>query len=137
MNTYPFVIIISILLIIMWAYAVISKLLDLSAFKQAMATQVFPVWIGKILVWILPLLELAIVALLLIQKTQVIGMYASFGMMLLFTLYVGGAVFNIYQRYPCACGGLFAKLGWKRHFHVNIFFTLISIIGIILLESGR
>ncbi|SHG10970.1 MauE/DoxX family redox-associated membrane protein [Pedobacter caeni] len=137
MNTYPFVIIISILLIIMWAYAAISKLLELKAFKQALATQVFPVWIGKILVWVLPVVELAIVGLLLFQKTQILGMYASFGMMLLFTLYVGGAVFNIYERYPCACGGLFAKLGWKKHFRVNIFFTLISIIGIVLLESGR
>lgn len=137
MNTYPFIVIISILLIIMWAYAAISKLLELKAFKQALATQVFPLWIGKILVWVLPVVELAIVGLLLFQKTQILGMYASFGMMLLFTLYVGGAVFNIYERYPCACGGLFAKLGWKKHFRVNIFFTLISIIGIVLLESGR
>lgn len=137
MNTYPFVIIISILLIIMWAYAAVSKLLDLPAFKQALATQVFPVWIGKILVWVLPISELGLVGLLLFQKTQLLGMYASFGLMLLFTLYVGGAVYNIYDRYPCACGGLFAKLGWKKHFRVNIFFTLISIIGIILLESGK
>ena len=137
MNTYPFVIIISILLIIMWAYAAVSKLLDLDEFKQAMATQVFPKWMGKILIWILPIAELGIVGLLLFQKTQVFGMYASFALMLLFTLYVGGAVYNIYARTPCACGGLFAKLGWKKHFRVNIFFTLLSIIGIILLESGK
>ncbi|MNV94923.1 hypothetical protein D3C71_1897640 [compost metagenome] len=94
-------------------------------------------WIGKILVWMLPVVELAIVALLLFQKTQILGMYASFILMLLFTLYVGGAVYNIYERTPCACGGLFKRLGWEKHFRVNIFFTIISIIGIILLESGR
>lgn len=137
MNTYPFIIIISILLIIMWAYAAISKLVEFKAFKQALATQVFPVWIGEILVWVLPIAELAIVALLLFQKTQILGMYASFILMLLFTLYVGGAVYNIYERTPCACGGLFKRLGWGKHFRVNIFFTIISIIGIILLESGR
>jgi hypothetical protein len=137
MNTYPFIIIISILLIIMWAYAAISKLADLKGFKQALATQVFPKWIGKILVWVLPISELGIVGLLLFQKTQILGMYASFGLMLLFTLYVGGAVYNIYERTPCACGGLFAKLGWTKHFRVNLFLTAISIIGIILLESGR
>lgn len=137
MSTYPFVIIISILLVIMWAYAAISKLLYLSTFKEALATQVFPEWIGKILVWVLPSSELAIAGLLLFQKTQILGMYASFGLMLLFSLYVGGAVYNIYERTPCACGGLFTKLGWKKHFRVNIFFTIISIIGIILLESGR
>lgn len=137
MNTYPFVIIVSILLIIMWAYAAVSKLLDLQNFKQALATQVFPVWMGKILVWVLPIAELGIAGLLLFQKTQLLGMYASFGLMLLFTLYVGGAVYNIYERYPCACGGLFAKLGWKKHFRLNIFLTMISIIGIILLESGK
>lgn len=137
MNTYPFVIIVSILLIIMWAYAAVSKLVALQDFKQALATQVFPVWIGKILVWVLPVAELGIAGLLLFKKTQLLGMYASFGLMLLFTLYVGGAVYNIYERYPCACGGLFAKLGWKKHFRLNIFFTLVSIIGIILLESVK
>lgn len=137
MNTYPFVIIVSILLIIMWAYAAVSKLVALQDFKQALATQVFPVWVGKILVWILPVAELGIAGLLLFKKTQLLGMYASFGLMLLFTLYVGGAVYNIYERYPCACGGLFAKLGWKKHFRLNIFFTLVSIIGIILLESVK
>lgn len=137
MNTYPFVIIVSILLIIMWAYAAVSKLVALQDFKQALATQVFPVWVGKILVWVLPVAELGIAGLLLFKKTQLLGMYASFGLMLLFTLYVGGAVYNIYERYPCACGGLFAKLGWKKHFRLNIFFTLVSIIGIILLESVK
>lgn len=137
MNTHPFVIIISIMLIIMWAYAAISKLLNLTDFKQALATQVFPKWIGKILVWVLPITELAVVGLLLFQKTQLLGMYASFGMMLLFTLYVGGTVFNIYERHPCACGGLFAKLGWKKHFRVNIFLTLLSIAGIVLLEANK
>lgn len=137
MNTYPFVIIVSILLIIMWAYAAVSKLVALQDFKQALATQVFPVWVGKILVWILPVAELGIAGLLLFKKTQLLGMYASFGLMLLFTLYVGGAVYNIYERYPCACGGLLAKLGWKKHFRLNIFFTLVSIIGIILLESVK
>lgn len=137
MNTYPFIIIISILLIIMWAYAAISKLIELEQFKQSLATQVFPPWIGKILVWVLPIVELGIVALLLFKNTQIIGMYASFAMMLLFTLYVGGAVYNIYERHPCACGGLFAKLGWKKHFRVNVFFMLLSMIGIVLLENNN
>ena len=137
MNTYPFVIIITILLVIMWAYAAISKLLSLAEFKEALATQVFPIWMGMILVWVLPISELIIVGLLLFQKTQLIGMYASFTLMILFTLYVGGAVVNLYERRPCACGGLFGKLGWTKHFYVNIFFTLISIIGIILLESAK
>lgn len=132
MNTYPFI---SILLIIMWAYAAISKLIELEQFKQALASQVFPKWMGKILVWVLPIIEPGIVALLLFKNTQIIGMYASFVMMLLFTLYVGGAVYNIYERHPCACGGLFARLGWKKHFRVNVFFTLLSMIGLVLLEN--
>lgn len=137
MNIYPFVIIIIIILVIMWAYAAISKLLGLREFKQALATQIFPVWVGKILVWVLPISELAVVGLLVYPPTRLLGMYVSFTMMLLFTLYVGGAVYKIYDRYPCACGGLFARLGWEKHFKVNIFFTLISLIGIIILESGR
>lgn len=137
MNTYPIVIAISILLVILWTYASLSKFFAFEHFKQAMATQVFPVWIGKILVWLLPLLELALVGLLIFKDTRLTGLYASFALMSLFTLYVAGAVYNIYERFPCACGGLFARLSWKRHYKVNIFFTLIALLGILLLESGK
>jgi hypothetical protein len=135
MNLHPFIILITGFLVILWSYASFSKLFDLQEFKHAMMTQVFPQWIGKILIYVVPLAEIAMIVLLLIPSTRLIGMYASLFTMIAFTLYVGGAVFKIYLRSPCACGGLFSKLGWHKHFKVNIVLSIIALIGVILMES--
>lgn len=134
MNTYPFIIIITAFLVVLWAYAALSKLFHLAEFRQAMSVQVFPVWLGKILTLVLPLSELFLIALLIIPSSRLTGMYGSFFLMGLFTLYIGGAVFKIYERTPCACGGLFARLGWQTHLKLNIVLTLISLTGILLLS---
>lgn len=134
MNLHPFIIIVTGMLILLWAYAAFSKLFNLGQFQHALMIQVFPRWVGKILVYVLPLSELILIGLLLIPQTRLIGMYSSFFMMGAFTLYVGGVVFKIYDQYPCACGGLFARLGWSNHFKVNIVLTLIAMAGVILME---
>lgn len=134
MNPHPFIILISGLLIILWAYAAYSKLSDLNNFKHAMMTQVFPKWISRILIYLVPLSEIIIIVLLLITNTRLIGMYASLFMMVAFTIYVGGAVFELYDRRPCACGGLFARLGWEKHLKVNIVLTLIAVVGVLLMK---
>ena len=134
MNLHPFIIIITGVLVLLWAYAALSKLFNLHQFHEALMTQVFPRWVGKILLYVLPLSELIVVGLLIIPQTRLIGMYSSLFMMGAFTLYVGGAVFQIYEQYPCACGGLFARLGWQKHFKVNVVLTLIALAGVILME---
>jgi len=134
MNIHPFIIIICGLLIILWTYSSVSKLTEFGKFKQAMLTQVFPRWVGHLLIYLLPVIELSLAGLLLFKETRYYGMYASFFLMLLFTLYVGGAVLHIYSKYPCACGGLFNRLGWAKHFIVNIVLTIIALIGVLLIE---
>jgi hypothetical protein len=134
MNPHPFIILITGLLVILWGYASISKLTNLHEFQHAMMTQVFPKWVGRIFVYLVPFAEIAMIVLLLIPSTRLIGMYASLFTMIAFTLYVGGAVFKIYMRSPCACGGLFARLGWYKHFKVNIVLSLIALVGVILME---
>ena len=135
MNLHPLIIFVTGLLIILWAYTVYAKLADLHRFQHALMTQVFPKWVGKVLLYLLPLSELVLIVLLILPGTRLLGMYASLFMLVLFTLYVGGAVFHIYDRHPCACGGLFNNLGWHRHFKVNIFLTLIALVGVILMEQ--
>ena len=134
MNLRPFIVLLTGLLIILWAYAAYSKLSDIKKFRQAMLTQVLPKRIAKLLVVLVPLSEIVLIVLLLFSETRLLGMYASFFMMLAFTLYVGGAVFGMYERRPCACGGLFGRLGWEKHFKVNIVLTLIALFGVILEE---
>jgi hypothetical protein len=134
MNTHPFIILVTGILIILWAYSSFSKLIDIKKFQHAMLTQVFPRWIGKLFVFFVPLLEIILIVLLVFPSTRLIGMYSSLFTMIAFTLYVGGAVFKIYDRMPCACGGLFNRLGWYKHFKLNIILTVIAFIGVLLIE---
>jgi hypothetical protein len=134
MTPHPFIILITGLLIILWAYSAFSKLYDLPNFKHAMMTQVFPEWMGKILIILVPLSEIIMIILLLIAGTRLIGMYASLFIMIAFTIYVAGTVFGVYDRRPCACGGLFSRLGWEKHLKVNIVLTLIALVGVLLMK---
>lgn len=135
MNLHPVIIFISGILIILWMYAAVSKLTNLNQFSHALMTQVFPKWVGKILLYVLPLTELILVGLLIYSRTRLFGMYASLFLLFAFTLYVGGAVFHIYDRHPCACGGLFNRLGWHKHFKLNIMLTIVALAGVILMEQ--
>lgn len=134
MTPHPFIIFITGLLAILWAYTFFTKLINGHRFKLALKTQVFPPWFGKILFYLLPIAEIGLVVLLLIPSTRLLGMYCSLFLLILFTLYVGGAVFQVYDRYPCACGGLFSHMGWYKHFKVNIMLTLVALVGVILME---
>jgi len=134
MSTYPFTLLITAFLVLLWTYALLSKLFFFSRFKRAMLTQVFPRWLSRIMTYLLPFTELMIIVLLLFANTRLLGMYASLILMGLFTFYVAGAVFRVYERHPCPCGGLFGRLGWHKHFKVNIMLTFIALIGVILMQ---
>jgi uncharacterized membrane protein YqaE (UPF0057 family) len=61
-------------------------------------------------------------------------MYISLFMMVVFTVYVSGIIFRVYDVYPCPCGGVFSRIGWKKHFRVNLLLTLIAVVGVVLME---
>lgn len=124
------------MLIALWVYAVAVKLSDVKKFRHSLTTQAFPPWMGGYLVWILPVAETTAALLLLSSRTRLWGMYFSALMMLVFTIYVGSASLLFFKHYPCPCGGLFSRMGWKKHFKINIFFTLLSLLGILLVLHG-
>lgn len=122
--------------IMLWAYASFPKFGNMRYFKEVLQSQAIPRWIVSPLTWLLPLTEIAVIVLLLLPETRLIGMYFSLILMIVFTIYVGGIIYQVYDKYPCPCGGLFSRLGWKKHFKVNIMITLIALIGVVLLEHG-
>lgn len=122
--------------ILLWIYAAVPKFFNLKRFSNTLKTQSIPKWLASLLTWTLPATELLIAYLLIVPKTRLMGMYISFLMMLVFTLYVGGIIFQVYKTYPCPCGALFKNMGWNRHFKVNLLITLVALIGIVLMELG-
>lgn len=135
MNLHYFITLITVLLVILWAYSALVKLANLKKFRYAMRTQVFPAWIGEIFVYLIPIVEIALIVLLLYPATRLLGMYSSMFTLILFTLYVSGAALRIYERFPCACGGIFGKLGWSKHLRINILLSLIALAGAVLMEQ--
>jgi putative oxidoreductase len=71
---------------------------------------------------VVPAVELLAVSLLLFDRTLRKGLWLSFSLMVLFTLYV--AYVLIYSPdLPCTCGGIIRELSWRQHLIFNLLFT--------------
>lgn len=129
--------IISALLICLFAYASISKILVFSDFRTALFNQPIPYWSARLLSWILPITELIAVGLLINSRTKLVGLCLCTLLMLIFTGYVGLILAGGFGRIPCSCGGILKNMGWHTHLIFNIFFLAIAIIGIILFKKQK
>jgi hypothetical protein len=123
--------VIAALLILLFTYTAVSKLMGLDLFRILLAQAP---GIGDQASWlyiVIPAVELIIAALLFFPATRLKGLYASFVLMLSFTVYVGYMV-NIGGNLPCSCGGVISAMTWQQHLYFNILFTLAALAGIIL-----
>ena len=125
------------LLILLFTYASMTKLLDFKSFYGQMNAQPMPNWMTPYLVWIVPGVELLIVGALIVERTRKIGLWAALFIMSIFTVYVALAVFKVFERVPCSCGGVLKGLGWTQHLYFNIFFTALAAWGIYLIKKPK
>jgi putative oxidoreductase len=118
------------LLILLFVYAVASKLADFAIFRIQLNRQTIPRGIAPILVYALPAGELAAVALLLFQRTALKGLYLSLLLLSIFTLYIALVVLHFWSRVPCPCGGILTHMSWTVHLAFNLLFIAINLIAI-------
>lgn len=119
------------LLILLWVYTATSKLSDFREFRWQMYNQVFAKEIARVLVYVVPAVELLAPILLCFAFTRLAGLLLSTGLMMAFSLYIGLALLNVYERMPCSCGGVLEILDWQAHFIFNLIFTVIAVTGTI------
>jgi hypothetical protein len=81
--------------------------------------------------WTIPFTEIAISILLLVPKWRIKGLYSSFMLMLIFTVYVV-VVMTTSSHLPCSCGGIIEKLSWTGHLIFNACSTLLAALAIII-----
>jgi putative oxidoreductase len=129
--------IIRFVLILLWTYAASSKLIDFGMFRAQMHRQVLFPFMKPIIIYGLPLFEIATALLLLFDRTCATGLYISGWLMLSFTIYVGLAVFKLLGKVPCSCGGVISSMGWNLHLAFNIFFLLAAVLGIYMIRRER
>jgi len=131
MNKKWLVGIISLLLILLMVYAAVAKLNDYYNFRAGLDDSPIIAPFAGILVWAVPATELIIAAMLLLPKFRLYGFYASFVLMLLFTIYII-VMLSFYEDIPCSCGGILEEMPWGVHIVFNCVFVLLSACGIYL-----
>lgn len=127
---------VSYLFVILFVYAGASKLLDFNNFQvqlgQSPLLSAFSAWIS----WLIPVTEIIIAITLCINKARPISLYAGYLLMSLFTVYII-VILNYSSFVPCSCGGILEEMGWKEHLIFNVVFTLLALLGILLLSDNK
>jgi len=122
---------ISGLLIVLFIYASLSKLMDYRTFTLQLHHSPLLRGHEMTISWLIPSMEILAAILLLFQVTRVTGLLVSFLLMTLFTGYIGFMLASN-QNLPCSCGGILQGMSWKAHLIFNCIFLLITGSGIYL-----
>ena len=121
--------VIAVLVIILFVYAALAKLTDYANFKFGLSESPLIAPFAGILAWAIPAGELAIAAMLVLPAWRLTGLVASFILMLLFTLYIGGMLL-MGTDIPCSCGCVLEDMSWGMHIVFNSLFVVLCAIGI-------
>jgi hypothetical protein len=123
--------IISSLLIVLFVYTALSKLLDYTSFREVLSKS--PLIGGKAaaIALALPIIEGLVSALLFVPRTRLWGFYSSAALISVFTLYLAYMI-NFTPKLPCSCGGVLKQMNWNQHLVFNIFFLVLSVTGLVL-----
>jgi hypothetical protein len=118
-------------------YAAVVKAMDYGLFISDMSKSPLLVKYDK--EWLGPGVlggEFLIVALLSFGATRKSGLFLSFFVMLLFTLYLSTLYF-FYTNIPCSCGGILGKMSYPMHIVFNAVFTLLAATGVLLYKTNN
>lgn len=129
--------VITALLIILFSYTAISKLIAFQVFTSQLAMQPLPTWAIWPLAVLIPISELVTTALLLVKATRLCGLYASAALMGIFTGYMGVVVAGFFEKMPCSCGGVLQQMSFELHLVFNLFFLTITLIGIYIIHQMK
>lgn len=117
------------LLIFLFTYTGVSKLKDHEIFVAAILRSPIIKSQAIIISWLIPMLELLIVGMLLLQRYRSIGLLFSLLLMLIFTAYIAYMILFI-PNLPCSCGGVLKELSWSNHLLFNGFFILLILMSL-------
>jgi hypothetical protein len=117
--------IISAILVLLFVYAGITKLIDHHAFLFQLSISPNTRTYGSRLSWALPAVELALVGLLLIKRSRLVGLY---GAVVLFGIYLY-AILNFKYFVPWISGGILTRISYKPHLILDLIFFVLALAG--------
>jgi hypothetical protein len=130
------ILIICTLIITLFVYTAVAKLSDYSNFQFGLSESPFIASFAGPLSWLIPGSEFSIAVMLMAPAWRLAGLYASFVLLFLFTVYIA-VMLLIGADMPCSCGGIIEDLSWGAHVGFNSAFVLLSALGIWLMKIKR
>lgn len=126
--------IISLLFVFLFLYTAVYKIIDFSNFRAVIGQSPLITRFAPSLAVGVPLVEIAISGLLIFSRWRIIGLCASFALMLVFTVYII-ILLNLHTHLPCSCGGIIQEMSWQQHLVFNIVFLLLALTGITIYKK--
>ncbi|TXF77796.1 DoxX family protein [Chryseobacterium sp.] len=128
--------IISYFFVLLFCYAAVSKMLDFENFQvQIGQSPLLSAYAGFVSYAVIAA-ELVIAGLLLYERTRLVGLYASFTLMVAFTVYIY-LILNYSDFVPCSCGGILEKMGWTEHLIFNVGCVVLAAAGALVMEKDQ
>lgn len=119
------------LFFLLFFYSAADKLLDYQKFRMQLGQSPMLTPIAGFVAWGIPIIEIAIGVLVIVSKTMLVGLYASFTIMVTFTAYIF-VLMNYSEYVPCSCNGILEGASWGQHLVFNIFFIVLAVTGVAL-----
>jgi uncharacterized membrane protein YphA (DoxX/SURF4 family) len=119
---------IRLLFILLFVYTAVSKFIDHENFRAVIGQSPLITRFAPVLAIVVPVAEIVIALLLVIPRYRRAGLYASFAIMTLFTVYIV-VLMTLSEKIPCSCGGVISMMSWTQHLYFNIGFVLLALLG--------
>jgi uncharacterized membrane protein YphA (DoxX/SURF4 family) len=123
--------ILAFLFMLLFLYAAMNKVLDYQKFTVQIGQSPLLTGFGGSIPWLVITIEIIISLLLVLPRFRLIGFFAAFSLMTMFTTYIV-IILNFSSSIPCSCGGILEKLGWTEHLIFNSAFIVLGLSGIVL-----
>lgn len=123
------------LYILLFVYAAVSKVMDFENFQVQLGQSPLLSAFARLVSWGVPIVEIVIAILLVIPKFRLVGFFAAFSLMVMFTTYII-IILNFSSYIPCSCGGILEKMSWTQHLVFNSVFVILAAAGILILAGG-
>ncbi len=121
--------------LILFMYTAASKLFTTKSFASTLAKSPLIGSYSLFVAWAIPIIEILISLLLILDTKRKWSIHASLALMILFTIYLSYMVFSG-SKLPCHCGGVVSTMTWQQHIWFNMGFVLLGFTGLLTKEKN-
>ncbi|ACU03141.1 MauE/DoxX family redox-associated membrane protein [Pedobacter heparinus] len=117
------------LFILLFLYAAFSKVWDFQKFKVQLGQSPILSDFTLLVALCIPAVEILIAIGLAFRRTLLPALWASYGLMIMFSLYII-VILKFSDRSVCHCGGVLEQMQWSEHLWFNVGFVGLGIVGL-------